>query len=80
MNVIFFLSFVVTFLAIGVAAGIYYAERHDVDSDLARFLIVPRDYPNYPPTPGASPRTNPPSGVGGFPSASHRHADPTDPT
>ena len=61
-------------------AGIHYAEHRDVDADLARFLIVGRDYPNYPPTPGATPSRNPPSGVGGFPSASYRHADPTDPT
>ena len=32
MNVIFFLAFVVTFLAIGVAAGIHYAEHRDVDA------------------------------------------------
>jgi len=80
MNVIFFLAFIATFVAIGAFIGVHYAEHRDVDADLARFLIVPRDYPNYPPTPGATPSRNPPSGVGGFPSASHRHADPTDPT
>lgn len=40
MNTIFFLAFVLTFLAIGVGAGIYFAEKsRDIDADIARFVM-----------------------------------------
>lgn len=64
MNVIFFLAFVMTFVAIGVGMGIYFAEKsRDTDADIARFILsIPPDAfepdelwrrPNLPPTPGA---------------------------